>query len=234
MTRNQKFTHRSYDWFIEEVGKGDIQKIESFMIRWINLEKNYIVSAFHLPEIVCSVYRYREDDLIKLLSKLDYKKPRISTLIIKILEKYLSEGFRKEYRKDSFISECNKLLMNISSHQSLDTHLDASINNPVIQTLALIHAIEVKEKIPNTQLAIKNLDKFNNIVSFFGKKTLVDLITQKPKHPLVWYFANSSVTKLQIRKKINKNQKSKTRLAENSHNAICKRTSISIFYAFES
>ena len=208
-TKNQKFTHRSYDWFIEEIGKGDIQKIESFMLKWINSEKNYIVSAFHLPDIVCSVYRYLEDDLIKLMNKLDHKKPRISTLILKILEKYLSEGFRKAYRKDSFMSECNKLLMRISFHQSLDVQLDASIKNPVIQTLALIHAIEVKEKIPDIQLAIKNLDKFSNIVSFFGKRTLMDLITQKPKHPLVWYFANARITKAQINKKLRKLEKAK-------------------------
>lgn len=208
-TRNQKFTHRSYDWFIEELGKGDIQEIESFMLKWINSEKNYIVSAFHLPDIVCSVYRYREDDLIKLLNKLDYKKPRMSKLILKILEKYLSEGFRNTYRNDSFMSECNKLLVAISLHQSLDAELDANIKNPVIQTLALIHAIEVKEKIPNTQLAIKNLDKFSNIVSFFGKKTLVDLIIQKPKHPLIWYFANARITKSQIRKKLIKIEKTK-------------------------
>lgn len=209
-TRNTKFSHRSYtDWFIEEIGKGDIEKIESFALDWINSEKNYIITNFHLPDIICSIYENREEDLIKLLKKLDYKKYRMPTLILKILEKYLSEGYKKTHRTDFFVSECNRLLMDISSHQSLDAQLDASINNPVIQTLALIHAIEVKEKRPDVQLAIKNLDNFSNIVSFLGKKTLVDLIKQKPKHPLVWYLANAHVTKSQISRKLNKVKKAK-------------------------
>ncbi len=173
-------------WAAEQAGKGDIKKIEKFLLEWINKEKNGITMQFHLPHILDEIYKGKDSDLLRLLKKIDFRHKRNATLIVKTMEESLSEGFRKIERNESFLNACNAILMKIAEHQELEVHVEpAATTEPVMYTLALVSSVNHgKKKIPSSEIK-KNLKYFPNVVLFFGKSRLEKLIEKKPFHPLV-------------------------------------------------
>ena len=173
-------------WAAEEAGKGDIKMIEKFLLEWINKEKNGITMQFHLPHILDEIYKGKDNELMRILKKIDFRHKRNATLIVKTMEKSLSEGFRKIERSESFLNSCNAILMKIAEHQELEVYVEpAATKEPVMYTLALVSSVNFgKKKIPPDEVK-KNLEYFPNVVSFFGKSRLEKLIEKKPFHPLI-------------------------------------------------
>jgi len=172
-------------WAANEAGKGDINKIEKFLLDWIGREKNGITFQFHLPHIIDEIYKGKDLELMRLLKKVDFKYKKKAMMIVKTLEESLSEGFRKIGRDESFLKYCDLLLMKIAKHQDLELDVDPKITNPVIKTLALVQAVDHGKKKINPSDIKKSLRYFPNIVSFFGKNKLDKLIEQNSNHPLV-------------------------------------------------
>lgn len=172
-------------WAAGEAGKGDIDKIEKFLLDWIMAERNGITMQFHLPHLIDEVYKGKDDALIKLLSQINYKEKKKARLIVKTLQEVLSEGFGNVGRSESFLNSCNAILMKIANNQELEINVDSEIENPVIKTLALVDAVDHGRKKMDPSEVKKNLKYFPNIVSFFEKKRLDKLIEQKPAHPFV-------------------------------------------------
>ncbi|MCE2506930.1 MAG: hypothetical protein J4F36_10815 [Nitrosopumilaceae archaeon] len=172
-------------WAAGEAGKTNLKDIEQFLLKWINAERNYITFRFHLPTIIDEIYKDKDSELKHLLSKVDYKDTNRSEMILKIIQQSLSEGYGKTQREKSFLQFCNSLVIKIAKHQELEIHVDPDAKEPVMNTLALVSAVEFgKKKIPSSEIK-KNLRDFPNVVSFFGKRKLFTLIEEKPFHPLV-------------------------------------------------
>ncbi|MCH7648418.1 MAG: hypothetical protein IIA83_07420 [Thaumarchaeota archaeon] len=194
-------------WAAGEAGKGDIKKLEKFLLDWIRVERNKITLEFHLPGIIDEIYKGKDNELQRLLKKVDFKDKRKAALIIKTMEESLSEGFRKIGRSEPFLKFCDTLLMKIAKHQDLEIHVDPTITNPVIKILALVNAVGFgKKKIKSSEIK-NNLKYFPNLVSFFGKNRLDKLIEQKRSHPLVRILSRVPVSDdhvKQVLKRINK------------------------------
>ena len=189
-------------WAAEEAGKGDIKKIEKFLLEWIQKEKNGIMFQFHLPHILDEIYKGKDIELMRLLKKVDFRHKKKAMLIVKTLEESLSEGFRKIWRSESFLKSCDVLLMKIAKHQDLELDVDPKITNPVIQILALVQAVDHGKKKINPVDIKKNLKYFPNLVSFFGKNKLDKLIEQKRYHPLVKFLSRVPVSNDHVKRVI--------------------------------
>ena len=107
-------------WAAEEAGKGDIKKIEKFLLEWIRKEKNGITFQFHLSYILDEIYKGKDLELMRLLKKVDFRHKKQAMMIVKTLEASLSEGFRKIGRAESFLNDCDVLLMKIAKYQDLE------------------------------------------------------------------------------------------------------------------
>ena len=192
-------------------GDGDIEKIETYLLGWISKEKNTITMLCHLPHILDEVYKGKDEELLRLLKKIDFRHKRNSTLIGKTLEKSLSEGYGEIEREESFLSSCNEILMRIAVHKELEVHIETdATKEPVVYTLELVSLVyHGKKKIPSSEIK-KNLKDFPNVVSFFGKNRLERLIEKKPYHPLVRILSRISVSEdrvKQVLKRIDKQDK---------------------------
>ena len=206
-------------WAVGDAGKGSIDEIEKFLLQWIRTERSQKTCLFRLPSIIVEIYEDRASDLIRLLSKIDYTEKKKSQLIVKTIQKFLSDGYEeskettKRTRQDQkqkslperfnesdliFLESCDQILMAIANHQQLEIFRDPTIEDPVLRTLELADKVEHGKKKVGSFAIKKSLKCFPNIVSFFGQSKLNQLIEQKPSHPLVRLLAHVSVSERHV------------------------------------
>ena len=195
-------------WSAEQIGETKcFEKIEEFLLEWIDNEirrytKNtYRVLEFSLPRLTYEIYKKDESHLLLLLEKIDYKQKRKSSFIVRTVETIFSEAY--DQKSTSFNDSCRKLLEKIAIHQNIDTSIDQDIENPMMQTLALVQNIRLHKKQIDPAQTKRNLKQFPNIITFFGRKKLHELIDTEKNHPLVLFLSKSKVTK-QFMKRIAK------------------------------
>lgn len=202
---------------VGDIEKNNINEIEEFLLKWIKTEKNKITCLFRLPGIMIEIYREKPNDLIKLLSKIDHTEKKKSQLIIKTLQKFLSEKLveskkitgrtsqdpkqLKSLLEDvEFFNSCDQILMRIVNHGNLEIFPDRAIDNRILKTLALVDAVKFGEKKTEPSVIKKSLKHFPNIVSFFGEGKLIRLIDKKPAHPFVRLLARASVSEYHVKR----------------------------------
>jgi len=201
-TKDKDFLYGSYEnWFLEEIGKGELGKIHKFMESWIRNEKDVDIKIIGLPNILARVYQLNDKWLIKLLKGLNYKNKIMSILIRSTLKKFLAEGYKKVRHSDKFYKECEKILLKIAKSRGLDIKPDKKWKNPMIRTLAMIREIETKQN-PNIKDAKKNLKRFPNLVRILGKNKLEEIICDQSSHPLVDVLSRAFVSTSLVNKKL--------------------------------
>ena len=195
-------------WAAEQIGETKcFEKIEEFLLEWINIEarhhtKNtYRVLEFSLPRLTYEIYKKDESHLLSLLEKIDYRKKRKSSFIVRTIETIFSEAYDR--KSISFNDSCRNLLEKIAIHLNIDTSIDQDIENPMMQTLALVQNIRLHKKQIDPVQTKRNLKQFPNIIDFFGRKKLHELIDTEKNHSLVLFLSKSKVTK-QFMKRIAK------------------------------
>jgi hypothetical protein len=192
--------HAYHDWYLREIGKGDTSQIKNFLLDWIKQEKNYLVIRFEIPSIVSHIYENKENELLDLIKSINNHTKTGRKIVVKILEDYLSKGFRKIRRSDSFIDECYNIVFRIADENGFETNPDSSLNTTYMKTLAIIDEIDRGEKKPNSIKVKKNLKYFPKLVAFLGQKNVERLIDTKSTHPLVQILARVNVSKKKIQK----------------------------------
>jgi len=201
---NPKLKNLAYNaWFIQQVGKGNLNSIKNFLINWIHNEKNLITLMFHLPIILEQIYQGKDRELINLLKRIDYGSKKNQILILKTLQSVLSLGFKKGQKNDAIIKQYTLLLQRIASHRRLKVKSDFRVKDPELQLLSIIDAIERGETELTTSDVKKNLQQFPNLVKFMGTKKM-EVILKEKSHPLVSLLSKITISRNKILGKLNK------------------------------
>ena len=202
-SKDSKFLYGSHEnWFLEEIGKGKLDKIYKFMESWVHNEKDINIKIIALPHIMARVYQADDKRLIKLLKTIDYKNKTMDILIRSTLKKFLSEAYGNVRPSPEFYKECEKILLQIAKHRKLNVKPDPQWTNPLIRTLAMIREIETKKKNPSVKDAKKNLKHFKNLVRVLKKNKLEKIICDQSSHQLVNFLSRAFVSKSVVNKKL--------------------------------
>ena len=206
---------QNIDWIAEQIGKSqnsDFDKIEEFLLKWINAVSNrnkwkeripYVILEFSLPHLIHQIYKTNIPVLFSLLKKINYTQRNKKDVIVRIIETFFSNSYNQISKQLN--TNCHDLLEKIAIHYNFDMTIEKNLPNPTMQTLALVQNIRLNKKSIDPISTKRNLMQFPNIVKFLTKNKLHKLIDVKRNHPFVLLLSRSKVTKKtikQIAKKI--------------------------------
>ena len=200
--KRQEFHLTQYlKWIASEAGKGDIKKIEKFLLDWIRVEKNTSLFEIRLPHIIIEIYAAKDRELLRLLAKINFRSETRAYLLAKIIQTSLFQGSGTIERSDLFLCFCSEILGKIAKRQNLEIDGDdLEAINPVMHILVLADTVvSGKKKVPPFEIK-KNLKSFPNTVSFFGKNRLENLIMTQPLHPLVQILSHITISEDRIKR----------------------------------
>ena len=119
--KRQEFHLTQYlKWVASEAGKGDIEKIEKFLLDWIRVEKNTSLFEIRLPQIIIEIYAAKDRELLRLLAKINFRSKTRAYLLAKIIQTSLFQGSRTIERSDLFLCFCSEILGKIAKRQNLE------------------------------------------------------------------------------------------------------------------
>ena len=193
---------RYLKWVASEAGKGDIEKIEKFLLDWIRVEKNTSLFEIRLPCIIVEIYATKDRELLRLLEKINFRSKTRAYLLAKIIQASLFQGSRTIERSDLFLRFCNEILRKIANRRNLEIDDDNDLKaiGPIIHILVLADTVvSGKKKVPLSEIK-KNLKSFPNAVSFFRKSKLENLITTQPLHPLAQILSYITISEDRIKR----------------------------------
>lgn len=184
-----------FDWVLGEIGKGNAKEVKEFLLNWVEEEKDPAVRALDLPHYVGQIYRDRLRDLPAFLVALDLKAELDQRIAMNILEQVLSDMFENLDRSEGFLKEFYAILADIVRLEGVDVNEAVrNIDDPVMQSLALIDSLKHKPKTPDLNLVQANLNHFPTLVRTLGPKWFAEQLEKPANHPLISILDNARVS----------------------------------------
>jgi hypothetical protein len=174
----------------EQIEKGEGEKVDAFLLKWIAEEQNRLVLMFYLPKLIEDMFAKGDKGrLLQILGQIDITREEGLVACAKVIEDILSDPYGKP--DQTFIRGCYDLACKIAQSKNVDyTKIKIEKENEVLLTLAILSDVRsVKKQIDFSQV-LPNLGQYPNIKWLLGNKWFEDNILSKDeKQPLIWLLA---------------------------------------------
>jgi len=177
----------------EQIEKGDRERVDVFLLRWIAEEHDRRVLGFELPKLIDDMFARRDKDrLLQILRKIDITREEGLVACAEIIKHMLS-SLDGKLLDQTFIRGCYDLACKIAQCKNVDyTSIKIDNDNEMLLTLAILsEARRMKKQIDFSEV-LPNLGRYPNIQRILGNNWFEDKISSKDeKQPLILLLARS-------------------------------------------
>lgn len=165
-------------WVPEQIGKGDAQSVESFLLEWVDEEENVLVIMFDLPTLLRDIYSKNDKKrLIDLLAKIQLKDDKRLAVLTKALEMILSEEYNKHPRNQEFVDKSYDFVCAVAQSRGIPHSLiEPRLNDKLMRTLAIVDSLDKPQRKVDFNVVKSNLKYCPNVISLLGQRWFDDKI----------------------------------------------------------
>jgi hypothetical protein len=176
---------------LQQIAKGDVDKINDFLRLWIAEEKNNVILMFRLPTLLRDMFYWSDKKrLVDLLASTDLDDERQLRVVCRTLNMVLCDLENDpRQRKEDFVGKCFNFVSTLAASKDIDITkiVEPGEQDEVIRILAIVDSIEKSKRNVDFNTVNNNLNCFQHIKELFSQSPwLGRAINRKDaSHPLI-------------------------------------------------